>query len=585
MKATITAERKQGQNMYRCLIAALWFVAISLGALNAWTNRYGMSSDGVSYLDMGDAYMRGDWAMAVNAYWSPFYSWLLGLAMFILRPTSPFEFPVVRLVNFTIFLAAAVSFHFFLWNLVRFRSQRALTLYSHQSKGLWGSPWILSGYALFIWSSVELVTLKTASPDLCISAFVYLLSGLILRIRSGSTRWSAFALLGLVLGFAYLAKAPMFPLAFVFLAVCLYPAENIRKTAIGVSISFIVFLSVAGPFMWALSATKHRPTFGDSGKLNYAWYTGAPHRHWQGEPAGNGVPSHPTRKIWANPDVYEFADPIRGSYPPWFDPSYWYEGVTPRFSFAKQMVILAENARIYRRLLFPYLTVLLAGLLVLLKGSQRKRVHEGLREHLSLIIPAAAAMSMYWLVHMERRFIGAFLVTLWMGLLSSAVWGRSEEPKKSEKIIIGTMALSMLTAAIIPGIQNGLAVYREAGDRVTGFHHPDLIVAQELKQMGLRPGDKVAVIGWGSGMSAWARLARIAIVAEIPEGRSLIPHGPSFHEGEKFWAANTAEKTKVFRAMAETGAKVIVARIPDPTLAVGWERMGKTDFYAYPLKR
>ena len=34
-----------------------------------------MISDGVSYLDIGDAYFRGDWKAAVNAYWSPVYSW------------------------------------------------------------------------------------------------------------------------------------------------------------------------------------------------------------------------------------------------------------------------------------------------------------------------------------------------------------------------------------------------------------------------------------------------------------------------------------------------------------------------------
>jgi hypothetical protein len=28
-------------------------------------------ADGISYLDIGDAYWRGDWHMAINAFWSP----------------------------------------------------------------------------------------------------------------------------------------------------------------------------------------------------------------------------------------------------------------------------------------------------------------------------------------------------------------------------------------------------------------------------------------------------------------------------------------------------------------------------------
>lgn len=30
-----------------------------------------MNVDGISYLDMGDAYLRGGWRMLVNGHWSP----------------------------------------------------------------------------------------------------------------------------------------------------------------------------------------------------------------------------------------------------------------------------------------------------------------------------------------------------------------------------------------------------------------------------------------------------------------------------------------------------------------------------------
>jgi hypothetical protein len=39
-----------------------------------------LSSDD-AIADIGDAYVRGDWHSAVNAYWSPLYSWFLGLAL------------------------------------------------------------------------------------------------------------------------------------------------------------------------------------------------------------------------------------------------------------------------------------------------------------------------------------------------------------------------------------------------------------------------------------------------------------------------------------------------------------------------
>ncbi|MDQ3649223.1 MAG: hypothetical protein M3458_02875, partial [Acidobacteriota bacterium] len=70
----------------RHLQAVFWLVAIGLGLLHAWHGRYVMASDGISYLDMGDAYWRGDFQMAVNGYWSPLYSWLLGLALLLIKP-------------------------------------------------------------------------------------------------------------------------------------------------------------------------------------------------------------------------------------------------------------------------------------------------------------------------------------------------------------------------------------------------------------------------------------------------------------------------------------------------------------------
>ena len=40
---------------------------------------------------------------------------------------------------------------------------------------------------------------------------------------------------------------------------------------------------------------------------------------------------HPTRQIMTHPPVFEFDGPVPGTYPPWTDPSYWNEGVHPRF--------------------------------------------------------------------------------------------------------------------------------------------------------------------------------------------------------------------------------------------------------------
>ena len=57
-----------------------WLAAIVLGGVQAWAGRFPVGEDGVSYLDIADSYLRGDWHNAINAYWSPMYSWLLAAA-------------------------------------------------------------------------------------------------------------------------------------------------------------------------------------------------------------------------------------------------------------------------------------------------------------------------------------------------------------------------------------------------------------------------------------------------------------------------------------------------------------------------
>src|ERR1035437_1946521 len=195
-----------------------WCAAIALGAADVWATRFTMNPDGISYLDIGAAYWRGDLHTAINAYWSPLYSWILGFFLKVLKPSAYWEYPVVHLVNFLIYVAALACFDFFLVTFIAYCKRR-----DQQHKdgytGLSELDWWLLGYSLFLSSSLILIGLRVVTPDMCVAAFVYLASALIVKIRSGFAVRSTSVFLGIVLGFAYLTKAVMFPLAFVFLAV------------------------------------------------------------------------------------------------------------------------------------------------------------------------------------------------------------------------------------------------------------------------------------------------------------------------------------------------------------------------------
>src|SRR5882762_11023774 len=91
----------------------LLFVATATGLLQAWANRFYIEPDGLNYLDIADAYLRQDWRNAINAHWSPLWSWLLGLFLWLTSRSLFWESTLVHVLNFIVYLLALLSFTLF----------------------------------------------------------------------------------------------------------------------------------------------------------------------------------------------------------------------------------------------------------------------------------------------------------------------------------------------------------------------------------------------------------------------------------------------------------------------------------------
>jgi hypothetical protein len=296
----------------------LRLLAICLAAVQVWAaiTSQSMNPDGISYLDIGDAYFRADWQNAINPVWSPFYSWLLGFVNFVFKPSMSWQFPTVHIVNFLIFLAALLSFEF-MWGKIRASEaeQDFLTI----SGPLW---WTL-GYMLFIWISLSLIQIWSVTPDMLMATFVFLAAGLVAQIRAGDHELPIFLQLGLVLGLGYLSKTFMFMIACVFLGITAYIVWQTKVSLSRFFFALATFLFISLPFILLISDKKGRFTIGEVGMLTYARYVnGVPYPHWQGDPIGKITLIHPSHIIYQAPPVYEFGDPIGGTYPISTDPSY-----------------------------------------------------------------------------------------------------------------------------------------------------------------------------------------------------------------------------------------------------------------------
>ncbi len=569
---------------YRLLRISCWVVALGLGAAQSWAKRFEMDPDGVSYLDIGDAYWRGDWHNAVNAYWSPLYSWVLGFFLKLCRPSAYWEYPTVRLANFLIYLAALVCFEFFLTTFITQRRQRSLQLLNDGQMGLPESAWWLLGYSLFLCSSLLLIGADLVTPDMCVAAFVYLASALVLKIRAGSTGHRTFVALGLVLGFAYLAKAVMFPLGLVFLGTAIFASRPWPNWLRNAAIATLAFVAVAGPFIAAISYAKGRTTFGDSGRLNFTWCINGVDPWYPGDGgriicigtgrvqdidgqsvALAGSLRHPVKKIFDTPAAYWFDEPITGTYPFWYDPSYWQDGVKGHFDGSTQLWTIGRSFLIYLDLLKTvYLNVLAPFLILLLISSAPIRFWARAVERWEVIVPSATAFILYSLVHTEPRYVAGFIAIV--GLIAFHGLRFRESPELRRFLTLTLLAVAVTTL----GFTGRIVVSDAIAAR--GLAPVYWLVAKSLNDHGVQPGARIATVTpepFGAGGAFVGRLARLQIIAQV-------------NQPDRFWASPASTQSAVLEAFRRAGCDGVLGW-KVPRSASGWQRLGPTEYWFLKL--
>lgn len=548
------------------LRAFFWCLAIAVGALQVWAHRNDVSPDGISYIEMAEAFGRSGWHALVNGYWSPLYPMLLSAGFRIFHPAPYWEFTVVHVVNFAVYLADLFCFEIFVKELLAARRTGSRTEEGPRpvpERTLW-----LWGYLLFLWTSQFWLSPAMTTPDIIVAGLVYVATALLLRICQGKGNWLLFTGLGGVLGLAYLAKAAMFPVSFVFLASGFMLYGLTRKSysnALAKSaLALAVFLMVAAPLVVALSKEKHRATFGDSGKIAYAEYVNRATflTHWQGEPAGTGSPAHPTREISTDPPIYEFAQPVAGSYPPWYDPSYWYEGIKPHFSWKGQLWVLFRSANLYLKLFSRSGALYIVFLALIVEVRKAGKWEWGGKQMWLVWLPSLAVLAMYALVLVEQRYVSPFVLVLMLGVLSSVrIFVNNGEALRKRTFLAVILALALATA---------WPVTRDLRDLIADRPYKPWDVAVGLHELGIPPGKEVGLIG--SGLDAyWAHLAGVRIIAEIPD-----------EEQTNFLAGDSFKKREALHKFSELGAKAVVTKNAAVAHSMeGWQEVGQTHYYLW----
>ena len=519
-------------------------VAFALGLAQAWHSRFIMTHDGVAYMDTGDAWLRGDWHTAINGYFNPLYGWVQSLARLILRPSAYWEFPLVHLVNFGIFVADTFAFEYFLRGLLKDRDD-AFALRC-------------IGYSIFLWSSLIMIPVAMIEPDMIICACVFTALGMLLR-RSDTKPVT----LGAALAVGYYTKAWMFPLALMILVAAwkLLP----KRKALIATMSFLAFCA---PWIITISISTGHPSIGDTSRLNYAWYVNNldMSRFWQGGPAKAGTPIHPATVLLDSPRTYAYGGVFPVTNAIWYDQTYWYKGLHVWFAPRLLAHVYIKNSLGLLKFLIGQGGGFLIGLLLCLLLRKDKDLSRDLAVGWAAWTVAIGAFLFLCAVLVEPRYIASLVATLFV-VPFAALSGRIG------KVLGGVVAVGGFAWVIA---FSSVTTYK--GDPTYAFRslpeNEAWQLANDLQQLGLRPQDQLACAGHGGDTAIVfaSRLIRARIVAQLDWS-------------VWFWKLSDADRQRVLEALASTGAKFAVSEVPppNPEQAVGWERLGSSHFYAYPL--
>jgi hypothetical protein len=474
----------------------------------AWGMRHLIGFDGMGYLEMAtNAVKLGPSYLFSNGYWSPGYPLLIAIVLKLINPGLASELIAVHGLDWLLCSFCYLSFTYFFYNLL-FCAERGRAAESGSETDRGRAGWLgilVFGYTLVLIANMD-ISLWIVGPFMLMEGLVYLAAGLALRLGMKDARPIHHVLLGLTLAAGYVAKAPMLPMGLallVFLFVWPLDARLKRKGALLTTAAFILAIL---PVVISLSVAKGRPTFGDSGRLNYAWYVDEISRDVVWNPAlpGGATLTHPAEIIANDPPIRKFALIGNSTFPYWYDPSVWFEGLQAKFHLKMQTWQYLRALGLHEKVMVGGGGTTLEGLMLLwtpvwagmsafvLLGLRARNIIQILGRQLWLLLWPLTALWMFSSVLLEYRYLTGYLV-LGVTTLVVASWRWMGEKKSAGILLTAAAALLLMYAPIL---RKGLLLRDWGGPLDPIEKLGNLAGVEKLRELGIGPGDDLASIGW-----------------------------------------------------------------------------------------
>jgi hypothetical protein len=599
----------RSQTLRRALLAYLVLLP-PIAWLAMKFSPYALDGDGMAYMDVADLIRAHHWAGVINGYWNPLYPALLAIAQRIFHTTRANELHAYYVLNYLIFLASVAALLAFISALVKLR--RRMTPNADQNGGaapLLGMEALqLLGVALLVIATGRELSMATIRPDVLLQALVLVAFAMLLQSFASESLIYA-PLMGFFFGLAYLTKSFAFLIALITIALMMLFQAWVQKrkpvrVIVAGALAFVVFAAIAGPYIGALSKQKHRFDFGDSGALNYAWYvSGTVKMHIEPSMAADFGSAkvnliHPEQQLLAQPGIYSYRAEPYGTYPAWFDPTYFHERIVPVFSASRLIHRDVRNVVLSFRYLLNHPEAWILLILLLTCGARFGFTHARTSLHhwrhsvfwLPSIVLGLAMWCIYGLVNIEERYVTLayliivlpiFAALVFISELDPAAIDANPWPRRCASAMIAVLAFLALGEMLRVALEDRRN--ESAAGLPAAWYSPSIFAAAKgLNALGVGSGDEIACMGTIACLNDpyWMRLANVHVLTEVynPDAKDLL---------EEF--EGLPNRQQVEDVLKAQGAKVVVAAF-DPgemtgrtPASAGWIRLGESDLYALPL--
>ena len=545
---------------------------------------YLMDGDSVSFFDIADALRQHHWGQAVNAYWNPLYPALLALTQAVAHPSRWHELEAYALLNLVIFAGCVAATLFLVNGLIAMQRR-------YNARGLADaalSPMALryASVALLFLSFERELRLGSYRSDSLLLLLFLVAAGVLVRLQTGGRAW-LYPVLGLVLGLAYLTKSFAFlPSAFLFLGMLVFGltrrgAQRVRVAGGAVVAGGVFPADFAGPYIAAISRQMGHLTTGESARLNYAFFVDeTPRWHeWAHGDLGHagGTFTHPEIELLADPPVFSFRNHAVGTFPLWFDPAYFTQGLKPRVwlpGHAKRLVRSSQLGILW--IVDHPEGLLLLGVLLASGAVLRRRWRPALPW---LLVPmwGLLMIGIYLPIDIQERYMTAMLLLVLVPVLAML---RRRSDLDALPRVGNAVAVLLALIALATSFHDILNLRRQIrlGGRSSGLYSPEIFgAARGLEALGVRPGEGVGCMGGPTCYRDmyWARLAGVQIVGEV-EVPDAVPAAAAWR--------SFGNKPAILAALRSQGIRFLVTAMPGSAeIPAGWQQLDGTEFFAYRI--